>query len=88
MQQRKKFHFRRLCKRIGSIAVLGAVVTSPALGEPENPYGGGTRLPQQVQTIDRGHHQTRMILKDFAQCNVKAHRDDVRDYLLKDVGQV
>lgn len=66
---------------------LGAAAASPAFAEPENPYGGGSRIPHERQTIDRGHHQTRLILKDFAQCNVKAHRDDVRKYLLEDVGQ-
>lgn len=66
---------------------MGAIATSPAVAAPENPYGGGTRLPQEVEHIDRGHHQTRMILRDFARCDVKAHRDAVRKYLLDDGGK-
>ncbi len=87
MYQRRKSHFHGTCKYFGRIAALAAIAASPAFAEPENPYGGGSRIPHERETIDRGPHQTRMILKDFARCNVKAHRDDVRKYLLEDLGQ-
>jgi len=74
-------------KSLGCIAALAAVAASQAVAAPENPYGGGTRIPHNSETIDRGHHQTRLILRDFARCNVKAHHDDVRNYLLEDAGE-
>lgn len=86
MYKRSKSQFRT-CRSFGCFAALAAVAASPALAAPENPYGGGSRFPQQRETIDRGAHQTRMILKEFARCSVKAHPNDVRRYLLDDVGQ-
>lgn len=62
------------------------LTTSPAMSAPENPYGGGTRLPQQAETIDRGFHETRVVIQEFAHCTVKNHADDVQKYLLEDVG--
>lgn len=85
--ERRMRHPRSLCRFFGAIAAAAGIATSPAVAAPENPYGGGTRIPQEVERIDRGHHQTRMILRDFARCNIKAHRDAVRKYLLEDVGQ-
>jgi hypothetical protein len=67
--------------------VVAALAASSVIAAPENPYGGGSRIPHQPETIDRGHHQTRLILKAFARCNVKARHDAVRKYLLEDVGQ-
>lgn len=87
MFERKKSGPHGILKMLAAIAVLAAVTASQALAAPQNPYGGGSRIPQSPETIDRGHHQTRLILKDFARCNVKAHHEDVRNYLLEDVGE-
>ena len=85
--QHKRSDFRNIWRRFAGTAALAAIATSAAWATPENPYAGGSRLPHETQTIDRGAHETRRILKEFAQCNVKAHRDDVRRYLLEDVGE-
>jgi hypothetical protein len=69
---------------VAAAAVLGS--SAPALAQ-ENPYGGGTRLPQRPETIDRGFHEARAVLEQFAHCTVKARPDDVRKYLLEDVPQ-
>ena len=85
--QHKKSHFRSIRRSVAGGAAVAAIATSAASATPENPYGGGSRLPHETQTVDRGAHETRRILKEFAQCNVKAHRDDVRRYLVEDVGE-
>ena len=86
MYKRRKSQSGRILATFASIAVA-AVAASPCIAAPENPYGGGSRIPHEAETIDRGHHQTRMILQDFARCNVKGHAADVRKYLLEDVGE-
>jgi hypothetical protein len=62
-------------------------VLSTSASAQENPYGGGTRLPQRPETIDRGVHETRIALQQFARCTVKNRAEAVKKYLLDDVGQ-
>jgi hypothetical protein len=78
--------------RIGNLgvvcaALVAAIVTSPALAAPENPYGGGTRIPQHAETIDRGFHESRVVLQQFAHCTMRNHADDVQKYLLEDLDE-
>lgn len=69
-----------------SVVSLSVGFAAAAVAQ-ENPYGGGTRLPQRPETIDRGVHEARVVLQQFARCTVKARADDVQKYLLADVPQ-
>jgi hypothetical protein len=69
-------------QRVPLISLAVALLASPAAAQPENPYGGGTRLEKPPEMTVWPTDQSRPILADFAQCVVKRTPDLARALVL------
>lgn len=78
----------RLCSALLAV-ILALGLGTTARAQPRNPYGGGTRLPEEseLRPVNVGFHHTRVVLKQFSECLVKKRPVDVQRYLLEDVGE-
>jgi hypothetical protein len=72
----------RVSSAIVAIA-SSSLLVSPAVAQPENPYGGGTRLERPREPAQWPIDQSRPILADFGACAVKRAPDLARTFILR-----